>query len=208
MANNLTNSPSQKKEPHSPPRTTVNDIKQLRHYLYAFKYPFFIRAVIAEIHTLHTLFAFPLPVSLRRLFLITVTFPSVALTALFRHLAQILPPLTIFIAALAAYTPQSLVTLLNATITPLIIVSIAFSLVFFYRRRQTWAPRIFSPVPWAALRLSLIAAFIANYTLSFSPNLFAFFFSISAITAALVLMHYTTLILAADILAPRRIHTA
>lgn len=146
-------------------------------------------------------------ISTQRLFTIATTFSPAALATLFRHLAQILPPLTVFLAALAVYTPETLITFLNVITTLLLTASAAFSLAFFHRRRQAWAPRIFSPIPWAALRLSAIAVFVANLILSLPPNLFAFFLSVFSLTVALVLMHYSTLILAADIFAPRRIHT-
>jgi len=145
-------------------------------------------------------------ISPRRLLHIAITFSPQALTVIFFHLARILPPLTILVASLAIYTPTALITLIDITTYPLLITAAAFYLAYF-RRRQPWAPRIFSPIPWAALRLSALAILIANLALSLPIALSTFLISAFALTASLTLMHYTTLILAADILAPRRIRT-
>jgi len=183
----------------------MNDFEQYRHRLHNLKRSPYFRILIAEIRALHAFFTLLLTISPRRLFLIAVTFSPEALTIIFHYLSFILPPLTIFFLSLAVYTPYTLITILDATTTPLLATAATFYLAYFLRRGQAWAPRIFSPIPWASLRLALLAILTANLALSLPFTLPALFLSITSMTAALVLMHYTTFILAADIFVPRRI---
>ena len=183
----------------------INYFNRARH-----NKPLRFRILLKVVHLLYAVLSptfSNLPVSPRRLLHLLITFTPSELTTIIRHLAHILPPLSVFTVSLAVYAPNTLIAILDATTAPLMLTALGFYLAFFLRRGQTWAPRIFSSVPWAALRLAAVAIITANLTLILPPTIPVFLVSVIAITIAIVLMHYTTFTLAADIIAPRRIRT-